>query len=450
MVTEGQIWHDFLAIIRQEVGSRVVETWLKSLVLERWDEPKKTVYIRAPNAFVREWVFNHYRTLFHEHLGRLFAMGPIQVVFIDKEQEIRQPTAIVPARLIIDEREHLIKKNHSVNATYQFDTFVVGPSNSLSYAAAHAVTERPGFVYNPLFVYGGSGLGKTHLLHAIGNGIKKKYRKLSVLYQSADRFVNEFIHAIRFDKVDLFKDKYRAIDVLLIDDIQFIAHKEQTQEAFFHIFNSLYESSKQIVFSSDTYPKAMHGIADRLRSRLEWGLITDIQMPTVEEKIAILKRKTDGMGQLLSDDVAYHIAQQPIHNVRELEGVLIRLFAFASLTNQPINVELVKKVIQRPHAITTKQKISLEEIAEKVAQTYQLSVTQLRTRSRNKNLAHARQITMFLMKKLSDSSLQDIGNFLRRKDHSTVSHAITKIEQLSRTDAHIQSIIETIEQSFSR
>jgi chromosomal replication initiator protein len=173
-------------------------------------------------------------------------------------------------------------------------------------------------------------------------------------------------------------------------------------------------------------------------------------MPTVEEKVAILKRKTDGMGQLLSDDVAYHIAQQPIHNVRELEGVLIRLFAFASLTNQPINIELVKKVIQRPHAIISKQTISLEEIAEKVAQTYQLSVTQLRTRSRNKNLAHARQITMFLMKKLSDSSLQDIGDFLRRKDHSTVSHAITKIEQLSRTDAHVQSIIESIEQSFGR
>lgn len=448
MVAISQVWNDFLVIVCQEVGSRVVETWLKSLVLERWDESARTVYVRAPNAFVREWVQNHYRALFCEHLARLFAVTSVQVVFVDKEREDVLAPAIVPARLITEEINQPSKKNQTINITYQFDTFVVGPSNSLSYAAAHAVTQRPGFVYNPLFVYGGSGLGKTHLMHAIGNEIKKKYRKLTVLYQPADRFVNEFIHAIRFNKVDLFKEKYRAIDVLLIDDIQFIAHKEQTQEAFFHIFNSLYESSKQIVFSSDTYPKAMHGIAERLRSRFEWGLITDVQMPTLEERVAILKRKAEVMKNTLADDVACAIAEQPMTSVRELEGTLIRLFAFSSLTNQPVNVELVRKIAQRPQVGGGRRTVNIEQIAERVAQTYQYTLAQLRSKSRNKEITLIRQVAMFLMKKLSDASLLDIAICLRRKDHSTVAHAVTKIEDLLAHDAQLKSVIETVERSF--
>jgi len=449
-VTIAQIWQDFLAIIRQEVGSRVVETWLKALVLERWDETSRTAYIRAPNTFVRDWVVNHYRALFDEHLARLFAVESIQVCFLDKEAQTQTATVVVPARLLIEEREQAdARKNQTINNTYQFDTFVVGPSNSLSYAAAHAVTERPGFAYNPLFVYGASGLGKTHLLNAIGNGIKKKYRKLSVLYQSADRFVSEFIHAIRFDKVDLFKDKYRAVDVLLIDDIQFIAHKEQTQEAFFHIFNSLYESSKQIVFSSDTYPSQMHGIAERLRSRFACGLITDIQKPTVEEKIAILKRKADGMGHMLTDDVADYIAQQPLCNIRELEGMLVRLYAFASLTGQAVQVDLVKKVLQRPQLAVQKRAHSLDDIFACVIKASQYSATQLRNRSRNKDVVLVRQVAMFLMKKFSEASLQEIGSFLRRNDHSTVSHAIDKIQKMAPADARVRAIVERVERSLA-
>ena len=460
MVTTDQVWTDFLEIIRHEVGSRVVETWLKSLVLESWDASKRTVHVRAPNAFVRDWVTSHYQVLFQEHLARLFVVESLSVIFWDKDQaqgSLRDvgtalPTCatIVPARLAPSPTgEQLFKKTHGVNATYLFDTFVVGPSNSLSYAAAQAVTQRPGFAYNPLFVYGGSGVGKTHLLHAIGNEIKRKYRKLSVLYQSADRFVTEFIHAIRFDKVDVFKEKYRSIDVLLVDDIQFIANKEQTQEAFFHIFNSLYESSKQIVFSSDTYPKAMHGIAERLRSRLEWGLITDIQWPTVEEKIAILKRKAERMGQSLPDEVVCALAQESTNSVRELEGALIRLLAVASLTGQELAVDLVKKVVQRPQLIVSGGTKSLDDIVDKVSRITRYSLAQLRSRSRNKDVARARQIAMYALKKFSDSSLKDIAHFLRRTDHSTVAHAIVKIDNLRKTDVRMQSMLADIEVLFS-
>lgn len=459
MITTDQVWADFLEIVRHEVGSRVVETWLKSLVLEHWDVQKKIVHVRAPNTFVRDWVTSHYQVLFQEHLARLFVVDTLSVIFFDKDQTsvvvhdeplVRECATIVPARLALAPTdEQLFKKTHGVNATYLFDTFVVGPSNSLSYAAAQAVTQRPGFAYNPLFVYGGSGVGKTHLLHAIGNEIKRKYRKLSVLYQSADRFVTEFIHAIRFDKVDVFKEKYRAIDVLLVDDIQFIAHKEQTQEAFFHIFNSLYESSKQIVFSSDTYPRAIHGIAERLRSRLEWGLITDIQWPTVEEKIAILKRKAENIGQSLSDEVVCAIAQESTNSVRELEGALIRVLAVASLTGQEVDVDLARKVVQRPQLACQACTNSLEDIADKVVRITRYSLVQLRSRSRNKDIARARQVAMYVLKKFSDSSLKDIAHFLRRTDHSTVAHAVERIDQLCKTDMQIRTVVSDIESLFN-
>jgi chromosomal replication initiator protein len=451
MAAVDQIWQDFLDIVKQEEGSRVVETWLKAVSIERWDARDCIVYLKAPNNFVREWVRNNYIHLFHDHLRRLFAVSSLEVVFRDQSEPSHENATIVPARLAVDERPSMVPqvkaKKISINKTYLFDTFVVGPSNSLSYAAAYAVTKKPGLVYNPLFVYGGSGLGKTHLLHAIGNGIKDEFKKLSVLYQPADRFVNEFIHSIRFDKIDLFKEKYRSIDVLLIDDIQFIAHKDQTQEAFFHIFNTLYESSKQIVLSSDLYPDEMKGIAERLRSRLGWGLVTDIQRPTIEEKVAILKRKAELSHEPISDDVAHYVAAQSVANIRELEGALIRVFAFASLMNQPVTLELVKRVMNRPQ-----QKIcvgrSLDDIAHAVGKYYSFTLTELRSKARNKDVALARQVAMYLMKRLTDKSLQDIGQFLRRKDHTTVAHAVSKIQKAQHANDMIRSVLQKLENNL--
>ena len=450
MAAINQIWQDFLDIVKQEEGSRVVETWLKAVSIEQWDAHECVVYLKAPNNFVREWVRNNYIHLFYEHLSRLFAVDSLEIIFCDNETPAA--TTIVPARRAPEEKvvshvPQVKSKKISINKTYLFDTFVVGPSNSLSYAAAYAVTKKPGLVYNPLFVYGGSGLGKTHLLHAIGNGIKEEYKKLSVLYQPADRFVNEFIHSIRFDKIDLFKEKYRSVDVLLIDDIQFIAHKDQTQEAFFHIFNTLYESSKQIVLSSDLYPGEMEGVAERLRSRLGWGLVTDIQKPTIEEKVAILKRKAELSHEPISDDVAHYVASQSVANIRELEGALIRVFAFASLMNQPVSLDLVKKVMNRPQTqICTG--CSLEDIANAVGKYYSFTLTDLRSKARNKDIALARQVAMYLMKRLTDKSLQDIGQFLRRKDHTTVAHAVNKIQKVQHSNDMIRSVLQKLENSL--
>ena len=466
MASTTQIWQNFLDIVKQEEGSRVVETWLKAVLLEQWDVRTKSVYLRAPNQFVKEWVCSNYMHLFKEHLSRLFVVDEVSIVFLDMytEQTSSKQTLskqvlsgkaekIVPARLVTNEKKQSTaisrpSKNYTINSTYLFDTFVVGPSNSLSYAAAHAVTRKPGLVYNPLFVYGRSGLGKTHLLHAIGNDIKARYKRLTVLYQPADRFVNEFIHSIRFDKVDLFKEKYRNVDVLLVDDIQFIANKDQTQEAFFHIFNSLYESSKQIVFGSDTYPKDMRGIAERLRSRLEGGLVTDIQRPTLEEKVAILKRKAERSYESIPDDVAHFIASQSIANIRELEGALIRVFAFASLTNQLISLDLVKKVLRRTHVEHLRRIVTLQEVTDCVAKHFSYTLTELRSKSREKDLSFSRQTAMFLMKKCTDKSLQEIGRFLCRKNHTTVVYAVSKIQDLVEQNDQIREMVHSLERTI--
>lgn len=356
------IWEEFLHIIREEAGSRVVETWFRAVSLQQWDPFHKTVYLQAPNSFVRDWIKSNYTDMIQVHLKRLLHVDSLKIIFLDlRSQQVEQNkvavpnsiiTPIVPATLDGAKHHALTHVNHKksasyINASFIFDSFVVGPSNSLAYAAAQAVTEKPGFVYNPLFMYGESGLGKTHLLHAIGNQVKKSNQQASVLYQTADRFVNEFINAIRFDKVHAFQVKYQRVDVLLIDDIQFISNKEQTQEAFFHIFNTLYEAGKQIVFSSDTYPQDMHGIAERLRSRLAAGLIADIHVPSLETKIAILKRKAERSNEVLNDEVAFFIASRAVTNIRELEGCLIRVIAFASLTKQPVTLDLARRVLMR-------------------------------------------------------------------------------------------------------
>lgn len=455
------IWNEFLTIIREEAGSRVVETWFKAIVFERWDAIEKVVYLVAPNSFVRNWVQQHYLIMMQIHLGRLLHVEKPRIEFISTQSEHKKSTEssrtqdvqIVPASVVQSDRTErstqLIKidskKIGNLNSSYSFDTFIVGPSNSLAYAAAHAVTEQPGTRYNPLFIYGKSGLGKTHLMHAIGNAIKHRYKRASVLYQTADRFVSEFISAIRFNKVHKFQSKYHSIDVLLVDDMQFIANKEHTQEAFFHIFNALYESHKQIVFSSDTFPQDLKGIADRLRSRLACGLVTDIHEPSLETKIAILKKKASLSGELLEDDVAHFIADQSVGNIRELEGLLIRVIAFAALTKQPICIELAQRVLIRSQSSTEKQGVGFDKIMKAIGKKYHYSHTDLCSKQRSKELSDVRHIAMFLMKKLTDKSLRDIGGFLGGRDHSTVMHGLQKVEWQLKTNKELQKHIESLE-----
>ncbi len=297
-------------------------------------------------------------------------------------------------------------------------------------------------------MYGPSGLGKTHLLHAIGQSIKKNNKKSIVLYQTADRFVQEFIHAIRFNKTHLFEAKYKNIDVLLMDDIQFISHKEQTQEAFFHIFNTLHQAQKQIVCTSDALPGDIVGLAQRMRSRLEWGLVADISMPTLETKIAIVKKKAELHQEPISDEIAEHIARSVTSSVRELEGALIRVLACASLTRQSITLELVDKMLFKSNPYPACKQIDLPKIVRCVISHFNVTLAELRSEKRNKEISQARHVAFYLMKKYTDKSLKDIGAFLARKDHSTVLHAYEKIINHRKKDDHLQYTLQELERAL--
>lgn len=453
MINLESIWQQFLVLAVQEVGSRAVETWFKALTLHHWHNETKTVYLQAPNPFVRDWVQNKYVAIIELHLARMFNVGSLKVV-IRLQTENEGMLTLLPKEVIVPAIKFPTKKTFNVEKSaytllkseYTFDTFVVGPNNSLSYAAAFAVAQNPGKKYNPLFIYGNSGVGKTHLLHAIGNELKKSKPLLTVIYQSADRFVTEFIHAIRFENIHKFQHKYHLVDVLLIDDIQCIANKEQTQEAFFNIFNVLYDAHKQIIFSSDTYPQKLAGITERLRSRMSWGLVTDMYAPTLETKVAILKNKASNVHNIyLEDDVAECIASSVNLNVRELEGALIRVIAAASFVQKPITIELVKSVLKVHDVASVKQPVTFHTIVNAINQLYKCGLDELCAKSRNKDIAYARQVAMYMMKKMTNKSLRDIGAFLGDRDHATVKHGIEKIEQLVLVNREIQNELKTIE-----
>ena len=455
------VWKEFLDIVREEAGSRIVETWFKAIVFDRWDASQKTVHLVAPNSFVYNWVRKHYMNMMQLHLGRLLHEETPRIVLTVQGVEkkvvgaVKEHVARVIPASIASVGKSLVragpKKLGSFNQNYLFDNFIVGPSNSLAYAAARAITEQPGLRYNPLFMYGKSGLGKTHLMYAIGNEIKTRYKDAQVLYQTADRFVTEFISAIRFNKVPTFQERYNKVDVLLIDDMQFISNKEHTQEAFFHIFNALYESRKQIVFSSDAYPHDIKGIAERLRSRLTSGLVTDLREPSLETKIAILKKKSSMNEEPLSNEVAHFIASQGFTNIRELEGALIRVTAFAALTKQPITVLLAQKVLLRVYRNTENSSgpISFKKIVRSVEKFSSYTMQDLCSKSRNREVSEARHLAMFLMKKMTGKSLRDIGAFLGGRDHSTVMHGLQKIEEHIKQDTGLLTKVKRLEREIS-
>jgi len=547
-------WNNLLIIIKEEAGSRIVETWLKAVVLEQWDPVEKKAFLRAPNIFVRDWIQKNCIDLLQTHLGRLLNVEKPKIIIVDGPQRERhvspsdvasyesdqdntifdKPTkqtlsgqtlsgqtnsgsysrsyssgakrpyttgvksqsygpsvqplplysatsnnnkddeheknqtlnrssgptgSFMPATVQHGHRSVMrpIKNNNYeaatkytafLNKNHTFESFVVGPSNSLAYAAVKAVAEKPGKLYNPLFIYGDSGLGKTHLLHAVGNEIKLRNPEAAILYQTADRFVNEFINAIRFDKIHAFQAKYREIDVLLIDDIQFISNKGQTQEAFFHIFNALYEAHKQIVFTSDVFPQDIKGLEQRLRSRLSSGLVTDVHKPSVETKIAILRKKASlTCDQTIDDEVINFIASRVISNIRSLEGALIRVIAFASLTQQKITLELAKKVLVREQEQTVAP-IDEDKIVTCLRKYYPYTFEDLCSKSRNKDIVVARQVCMYLFKKKTNKSLRDIGVLMGNRDHSTVMHAIEKIEDYAQKNADFNARLRHMEQEL--
>jgi chromosomal replication initiator protein len=423
------IWDRVLARVEAKVNRHSFYTWFQPTVLLL--DAGSTLFVRIPNPEFKDWLTKHYTGILTEALTEVDRPG-IEVVFTTSDQ-VEPPTSSSPAEPDAPEFEDSGPARVGLNPRYAFDTFVVGSSNQFAHAACRAVAEAPSHSYNPLFIYGGVGLGKTHLMHAIGQYVLQHAPSLRLTYISSERFMNEMINALRYERILDFRERYRNVDVLLVDDIQFVAGKEATQTEFFHTFNALHDSQKQIILSSDRPPHEIPALEERLRSRFEWGLIADIQPPDLETKVAILKRKAEAEALPLPDEVALFIAGRIKSNIRELEGSLIRLIAYASLTGRDISIELTQDVLK--NAIDLDQKaITLDTIQRFVADRYQLKVSDLKSRNNSKSIALPRQIAMYLCKSLTQASLPEIGRSFGGKHHSTVIHSIKKIEDLRRRD----------------
>jgi chromosomal replication initiator protein len=439
-----ELWKKALGEIGTRLGKQNFETWIKPIHFESC--MKNEVRLDVPNKFFRDWLTEHFlpqiedvlSSIAHQQLKvSLNVNQHAQILTVDGKREPKE------------ERER--EKPHrltNLNPKYTFENFVVGASNQFAHAASMAVANQPGEHYNPLFIYGGVGLGKTHLINAIGHKAASKRPGLKIYYLSSEAFMNELIGSLRRDKMDEFKTKFRNVDILILDDVQFIAGKERTQEEFFHTFNSLYESHKQIVITSDRFPKEIPGLEDRLRNRFEWGLIADIQPPDMETRVAILQKKAETEGVLLPHDVAIFLATNINSNVRELEGSLTRLGAFASLTKSQITVELTKDVLR--HMLTGPQRdITVESIQKTICDFYNIKIGDLKAKRRTKNIAFPRQVAMYLCRKHTETSFPGIGDKFGGRDHSTVIHASKTIEKKLKEDPYMQTTIEKLERNLN-
>lgn len=429
-----RVWAAALGEIQLGVTKANFETWFKDTTILSEEDGQYCVAV--PNAFAREWLENKYRPQVRQALQHIVGRT-VDVRFVTaaaaggSQRGGGGPKPGIPAAQAMP---HLAPERGSavsavLNPRYSFSTFVVGSNNRLAHAAALSVAERPGHSYNPLFVYGGSGLGKTHLMHAIGNAVMSRHPRKRVAYATSEKFTNEFINAIKSQKMDEFRERYRRIDVLLIDDIQFIAGKESTQDEFFHTFNSIHEEGKQIVLSSDRPPKAIASLEERLRSRFEWGLIADISPPDLETRIAILRAKAEAQSVPIPPPVIDYLAQRIVSNIRELEGALTRVVAHATLNAVPVTTELAQQMLQHILQAPRRQTLSPEKIVEIVARYYQVPVEQLRGKARDKQIVLPRQVAMYLMREETEAPLLRIGAALGGRDHSTVLHGCEKIER---------------------
>ncbi|HEV2289331.1 MAG TPA: chromosomal replication initiator protein DnaA [Candidatus Acidoferrales bacterium] len=432
------VWDKILQRMERRVNAHSFSTWFRPTRLEAAEDGR--LAIRVPTALFRKRLTQTYGDLLEAVLAEL-NMRETQLDFVCAETESEAVAPPAQARLDFD------SANHQLNGRYTFENFVVGSSNQFAHAAAQAVAEQPSKSYNPLFLYGGVGLGKTHLMQAIGHAIKRRNPAARLTYVSAEKFTNEVIAAVRFDRMSSFRDRFRTMDVLLVDDIQFIAAKERTQEEFFHTFNALYDQQKQIVISSDCPPKEISAIEERLRSRFEWGLIADIQPPDLETKIAILQRKAETEHVKLAEDVAEFIARSIKSNIRELEGALIRLLAYTSLTGIELSVSTAQQVLKNL-IDTAEKKVSIDQIQRRVGEHFGLRGQDLKVRSNSKAIAFPRQIAMYMVKQLTSASLPEIGRQFGGKHHTTVLHSIHKIETLRHTDKELNKTINRLLDSF--
>ena len=446
-------WVRILDALEKKINRHSYETWLKPT---RYSHAEKGVlFIRVPTVEFRH-IGEKYADLIHEAMDDL-GLEYQEVEFVTNVEESPAATPVrhdggfgaasAAARPATQSRFDW-DGAAQLNPKYTFDAFVIGAGNQFAHAAARAVAERPSKAYNPLFLYGGVGMGKTHLMQAIGHEVRRLNAEASICYLSTEKFTNEMINSLRYDKMSSFRDKFRSVDVLLIDDIQFLAQKERTQEEFFHTFNALHESMKQIVIASDRPPKELAEIEDRLRSRFEWGLIADIQPPDLETKIAILQKKAENERVPLPGDVAHFIASNIRSNVRELEGALIRLIAYASLTGVEINLVTTQQVLKN-FIDQQSRKVTIEAIQKTVAEQFGLRLPEIKAKNNSRQIVYPRQIAMYLAKHLTEASLPEIGRLFGGKHHTTVLHSIEKIDEQRKADNDLNRLLNKLTQQMS-
>ncbi|HOG11711.1 MAG: chromosomal replication initiator protein DnaA [Smithellaceae bacterium] len=442
------VWDKATKIIQEKVSKQNFDTWIKPIKIVSMED--KCVQLSVPNKFFKDWLMDNYLSMIKNTLHSVIGIS-VDIDFrLSKDKEKKPEVAALPFEQGKNQPPPSPQRSKYfsfLNSNYTFDRFVVGPSNQFAHAASIAVGKQPAKNYNPLFIYGGSGLGKTHLLNAIGLMTINAHPDLNVMYVSAESFMNEMINSIRYDRMQKFREKYRNIGCLLIDDIQFLAGKDRTQEEFFHTFNTLHDSGKQIVVTSDKFPKDIPNLEGRLRSRFEWGLIADIQPPEIETKVAIIEKKMHEGKMELSPSVTHYIASHVESNIRELEGFLIRISAYSSLTNREIDLDLVKEVLKTLVKHNNKEDVSIEEILKVVAGKMNVKISDMKAHNKNKNLVLARQISMYLARKLTNFSFPDIGQKIGGRDHSTVIYANNKILKNIESDASFKKMIQDIEDS---
>ncbi|MEN6508537.1 MAG: chromosomal replication initiator protein DnaA [Smithella sp.] len=444
------VWDKATKIIQDKVSKQNFDTWIKPIKIMAMED--KCIQLAVPNKFFKDWLMDNYLSMIKNTLHNVIGIN-VDIDFILSRDKEKKPEAAV---LPFEQDRNQAGNSHAnrnknisfLNGNYTFDRFVVGPSNQFAHAASIAVAKQPAKNYNPLFIYGGSGLGKTHLLNAIGLMTTASHPDLNVMYVSAEAFMNEMINSIRYDRMSKFREKYRNIGSLLIDDIHFLAGKDRTQEEFFHTFNTLHDSGKQIVVTSDKFPKDIPNLEGRLRSRFEWGLIADIQPPEIETKIAIIEKKMHEIKIELTPAVAHYIASYVESNIRELEGFLIRISAYSSLTNREIDLDLVKEVLKKLVKHNNKEEVSVEEIIKVVAGKMNVKIADIKAHNKNKNLVLARQVSMYLARKLTNFSYPDIGQKIGGRDHSTVIYANNKILKSMESNLNFTKMVQDIEDSI--
>ncbi len=443
--TATKVWKECLKIIKENVPNITYNTWF--LPIKPAELNDGVLKVEVPNSFFIEWIEEHYNTLINKTINQVLGEnGKLVYVIVKEDDTLDLFDDVQPQKPSVISSEQKPEEEHEtfLNPKYRFDNFIKGEGNQLARAAAIAVSENPGETsFNPLFIYGGVGLGKTHLIQAIGNKIVNESKKKKVIYLSADIFTVEFVEAIQNNTVNEFSNFYKSMDVLIIDDIQFLIGKEKTQDLFFHIFNTLHQAGKQIVLSSDKPPKDLNGLNERLISRFQWGLTTDIQPPDFETRIAILNNKAKSYGISLSNEILEYIAYNITTNIRELEGCLIKLLANASLSSAEINFELVKKTVKEI-ATVRETNISIDYINKVVCEYFGVDENKVREKNRKKEVVIARQVAMYLSKKLTRSSLKTIGLHFGGRDHSTVIHAYNNIDRLIEEDPSLKESIDTI------